>query len=131
MDTTSRRAATAGVALLLAALLAGCATGTTTGVEAFPTQATRSTTLPADFPRVRVPLVAGAVVAATGDAAHGWTVAIAPARDQGLGEATSLLAAAGYLTRSLRPAPASYTGPGYDVRLTDAGGTIVYAVRRT
>ncbi|MBN9629922.1 MAG: hypothetical protein J0I18_04855 [Actinobacteria bacterium] len=130
MNTTSRRAAAAGVALLLAALLAGCTTGTTGSVDGFPVQATNSTSLPADFPRVQVPLVAGRVVAAIGDAAHGWIVAVAPARDQGLAEATSRLAAAGYLTRSLRPAPASFSGPGYDVRLTDAGGTIVYAVRR-
>lgn len=132
MHTTSRLGSVGAAALLLAGLLAGCATApTTTGRKGFPIDATRSTALPADFPRTRVPLISGTVIAATGDAAHGWTVAIAPARGQGLAEATNRLAAVGYLTRTLRPGPTLLAGPEYDVRVTSPGGTIVYAVRRT
>ncbi|WP_426625826.1 hypothetical protein ACPPVW_07205 [Leifsonia sp. McL0607] len=132
MRTTSRLGSTGAAALLLGGLLTGCATTlTATGNGGFPVEATRATALPADFPRTRVPLISGTVIAATGDAAQGWTVAIAPARGQGLAEATNRLAAAGYLTRALRPGPALLTGPEYEVRLTSLAGTIVYVVRRT
>lgn len=131
MRTTSRIGSVGAVALLLGGLLAGCATGPTASGSAFPTEATRSTALPADFPRARVPLISGTVIASSGDAAHGWTVAIAPARGQGLAEAAQRLAAAGYLTRTLRPGPAQLGGPEYDVRLTSPGDLVVYTVRRT
>jgi hypothetical protein len=120
----------AGASLVLGGLLTGCtATSPPTGVDSSATSADMTTSLPADFPRLRVPLIAGTVIAASGDAARGWTVAIAPARAHGLAEATGLLAATGYVTRSFRSDPAVLSGPLYDVRLTDAGGTIVYAVR--
>lgn len=130
MKTTSRLVTLAGTSLLLGGLLAGCTTASApTGDGGAARSATMTTSLPADFPRARVPLIAGSVIAASGDTARGWTVAIAPARVHGLVEATGLLAAAGYVTRSFRSDPALLSGPLYDVRLTDAGGTIVYAVR--
>lgn len=131
MNTTSRLGTLVGASLLLTGLLAGCtAASESTGESGFASSATMTTSLPADFPRAWVPVIAGTVIAASGDATHGWTVAIAPARAQGLAEATRVLAAAGYLTRSFRSDPAILTGPLYDVRLTDLGGTIVYSVRQ-
>jgi hypothetical protein len=132
MTMTSRIGSVSAGVLLVSGLLAGCTPGPDPAVSGgYPVQATRTASLPADFPRARIPLVAGTVIAASGDAAHGWIVAVAPARGQGVAEATHLLAAAGYLTGALRPGPAQLAGSGYDVRLTVEGGAIVYAVKRT
>ncbi|KQR51117.1 hypothetical protein ASF88_18190 [Leifsonia sp. Leaf336] len=131
MNTTYRLGTLVGASLLLAGLLAGCTTASEPAADdGLAPSATMTTSLPPDFPRAWVPVIAGTVIAASGDATRGWTVAIAPARAQGLARATRALAAAGYLTRSFRSDPAILMGPLYDVRLTDAGGTIVYVVRQ-
>jgi hypothetical protein len=129
--TTSRLPGAGAAALVLVAVLSGCATPPTASrQDGFPVEATRTTVLPGDFPRARVPLISGPIVAAAGDADDGWIVAIVPTRGNGLADATDRLAAAGYLTRAVRPGPALLAGPEYDVHVSSAGGTVVYAVRR-
>lgn len=136
MATTSRATAFEAVmaALLAGGLLAGwllavgAATTTRGAGEPVSQAAIATSSLPVDFPRARVPLVAGTVLTATGDATDGWNVIIAPATADGMAEATRRLAGLGYLTRARELGPASFTGPGYDVLVTSPDGTIAYAV---
>jgi hypothetical protein len=133
--STSLKAVTAGVTVLAAAaLLSGCATGSS-GSAASGSASASSTAavqkLPANFPKA-VPLVDGDVVVARGDANDGWSATITPDSKGGFARAASALEEAGFTKGDGgSTTQATYTDDDYSVSISTPGTSVSYLISTT
>lgn len=121
------------VAAASVALLAGCA-GSGTGsaspssASATSSPAGSSVALPSSFPK-SVPLVAGDVDVASGNANDGWSVTVTPASSTGYAQAEKALAKAGYTKQAGSTAThATFQNADYTVGLSTPGQSVTYIV---
>lgn len=133
---TSVKTLAAGVTVLAAAaLLSGCATGSSSSSASASASASASSSstqeLPANFPE-SVPLVDGDVVVARGDANDGWSATITPDTAGGFARAESALEKAGF-TRAdgATKTHATYMDDDYSVSISTPGTSVSYLISTT
>lgn len=121
---------TAVVAALSIASLTGCSgSGSDSSSTPSASQEATSKSLPADFPKSDVPLIAGTVIVANGDHNDGWSVTIQPKDKNGFAEAKAALEKAGYtLQPGATDSKAVYTNAKYTVAVGTPGVAVTYIV---
>lgn len=115
------------------ALLTGCA-GSGTG-SASPSTASASSSpsassvaLPSSFPK-SVPLVAGDVDVASGNANDGWSVTVSPKGSTGYAQAEQALAKAGFTKQAgSTDTHATFENADYTIGLSTPGQSVTYIV---
>ena len=120
------------VAALSIAALTGCS-GSGGGSSATPSasasQEATSKSLPSDFPKSDVPIVAGTVIVANGDHNDGWSVTVQPKDKNGFADAKAALEKAGYTVQpGASDSKAVYTNAKYTVAISTPGVAVTYAV---
>lgn len=123
------------IAIAVGGGLAGCSSGSSgSGASSTPSASATEehTTLPASFPKSDVPLIAGDILVAKGDADTGWSVTINPSSKTGFDDAKAALTKAGFTAEANPNATATSTvifdGPKYTVLLSTPGTAVTYAV---
>jgi len=133
MRTNSRLLVPAAlVAALSIASLAGCS-GNGGGSSATPSasasQEATSKSLPSDFPKSDVPIVAGTVIVANGDQNDGWSVTVQPKDKNGFADAKAALEKAGFTVQpGATDSKAVYTNDKYTVAVGTPGVAVTYLV---
>jgi hypothetical protein len=120
------------VAALSIAALTGCS-GSGGGSSATPSasasQEATSKSLPSDFPKSDVPIVAGTVIVANGDHNDGWSVTVQPKDKNGFADAKAALEKAGYTVQpGASDSKAVYKNDKYTVAIGTPGVAVTYAV---
>jgi hypothetical protein len=120
------------VAALSIASLAGCS-GSGGGSSATPSasasQEATSKSLPSDFPKSDVPIVAGTVIVANGDQNDGWSVTVQPKDKNGFADAKAALEKAGFTVQpGATDSKAVYTNDKYTVAVGTPGVAVTYLV---
>lgn len=129
----ARLAVVAAATLAAAALLTGCATSTSAGSShtssASATHAASSSAkIPATFPKA-VPLVAGDVLVARGDASDGWSATVSPEGTGGFAAAQQALVSKGFTKQAGGSATqATYTNADYTVSISTPGSSVTYII---
>jgi len=120
------------VAALSIAALTGCS-GSGDGSSATPSasasQEATSKSLPSDFPKSDVPIVAGTVLVANGDHNDGWSVTVQPKDKNGFADAKAALEKAGYTVQpGATDSKAVYKNDKYTVAIGTPGVAVTYLV---
>ena len=120
------------IAALSIASLTGCSgggSGSSSSPSASASQEAASTSLPSDFPKSDVPLVAGTVIVANGDHNDGWSVTVQPKDKNGFADAKAALEKAGYTVQAgATDSKAVYTNAKYTVAVGTPGVSVTYIV---
>ena len=120
------------VAALSIAALTGCSgsgDGSSSTPSASASQEATSKSLPADFPKSDVPIVAGTIIVANGDKNDGWSVTVQPKDKNGFADAKAALEKAGYTVQAgASDSKAVYTNDKYTVAIGTPGVAVTYAV---
>ena len=120
------------VAALSIAALTGCSgsgSGSSSTPSASASQEAAAKSLPSDFPKSDVPLVAGTVIVANGDKNDGWSVTVQPKDKNGFADAKAALEKAGYTAQpGATDSRAVYKNATYTVAIGTPGVAVTYAV---
>ena len=120
------------VAALSIAALTGCSSsggGSSATPSASASQEATSKSLPSDFPKSDVPIVAGTVIVANGDHNDGWSVTVQPKDKNGFADAKAALEKAGYTAQpGASDSKAVYKNDKYTVAIGTPGVAVTYAV---
>ncbi|WP_433861904.1 hypothetical protein [Streptomyces sp. L7] len=133
MRTNSRSLVPAAlVAALSIAALTGCSgsgNGSSSTPSASAAQEATSKSLPSDFPKSDVPIVAGTVLVANGDHNDGWSVTVQPKDKNGFADAKAALEKAGYTVQpGATDSKAVYKNDKYTVAIGTPGVAVTYLV---
>lgn len=102
--------------------LGGCAS-----VTPGTTHTSSAARLPSSFPAHQVPILAGRLLVASGDAADGWSVTVDPSSG-GLASAEAELKSAGFEVTHSSESSATLTGSDYTVLVQTPGKSLTYVV---
>lgn len=120
------------VAALSLAALTGCSgsgNGSSSTPSASASQEAASKSLPSDFPKSDVPLVAGTIIVANGDKNDGWSVTVQPKDKNGFADAKAALEKAGYTVQpGATDSKAVYKNATYTVAVGTPGVAVTYLV---
>ncbi|GAA4137847.1 hypothetical protein [Leifsonia shinshuensis] len=120
------------VAALSIAALTGCSgsgSGSSSTPSASASQEATSKSLPSDFPKSDVPIVAGTVLVANGDHNDGWSVTVQPKDKNGFADAKAALEKAGYTVQpGATDSKAVYKNDKYTVAIGTPGVAVTYLV---
>ncbi|CAM5442758.1 hypothetical protein [Leifsonia shinshuensis] len=120
------------VAALSIAALTGCSgsgNGSSSTPSASASQEATSKSLPSDFPKSDVPIVAGTVLVANGDHNDGWSVTVQPKDKNGFADAKAALEKAGYTVQpGATDSKAVYKNDKYTVAIGTPGVAVTYLV---